>query len=393
MKLHTLFIILTSVLVLSACHDDPVDEVSTTPQKTIIVYMAAENSLYGFVQDDLNEMRIGAAELPLEHQIIVFLDNRQNPRIYRINRNGMETVKEYTEDFYSTDSTMMENVLKDIFTTYPAQSYGMVLWSHGSGWVPAVGTERAVQPRSFGIDNGQNTSSNSGQEMEIHTLAHILSHHPHLEFILFDACLMQSIEVAYELKDVTDYIIGSPAETPGTGAPYHKILPAMFSHPADISSIVNEYFSYYENSYGMLISAIRTSKLEALANLVHQHLSPLCNNRTSLSTEDIQAYYAFHKNTGYKPEYFDMNDIMKHHLPEQAYSAWLPALDEAVPYRRATSRWLTSFSSVNPYIKDLSVYGGITMYIPNEKYTYLNLNTALHAYKWYKAAGWDTTGW
>ena len=33
-----------------------------------------------------------------------------------------------------------------------------------------------------------------------------------MEYILFDDCYMSSIEVAYELKDVTKYLIGSTSE-------------------------------------------------------------------------------------------------------------------------------------------------------------------------------------
>ena len=34
------------------------------------------------------------------------------------------------------------------------------------------------------------------------------------EFILFDACLMSSIEVLYDLRDKAKYVIASPAELP-----------------------------------------------------------------------------------------------------------------------------------------------------------------------------------
>lgn len=35
-----------------------------------------------------------------------------------------------------------------------------------------------------------------------------------LKFILFDSCNMQSVEVAYELRDCAEYFIGSPTEIP-----------------------------------------------------------------------------------------------------------------------------------------------------------------------------------
>ena len=55
--------------------------------------------------------------------------------------------------------------------------------------------------------------------MNISDLVTILSADavPHFDFVLFDACFMQSIEVAYALRNFTDYYIGSPTEIPGPG--------------------------------------------------------------------------------------------------------------------------------------------------------------------------------
>ena len=44
--------------------------------------------------------------------------------------------------------------------------------------------------------------------MNISEFVEILEVTPHFDFILFDACFMQSVEVAYELRDYTDYCIG-----------------------------------------------------------------------------------------------------------------------------------------------------------------------------------------
>ncbi|MCM1109491.1 MAG: clostripain-related cysteine peptidase [Clostridium sp.] len=391
LKKYTSLILLCS-LALCACDKD---SAVPAPSQTVIVYMAAENSLNAYSRFDIEEMEAGAAQLPEGQQLAVFLDNVNKPCIYKMDRNGTTTVRKYEEDFCSTDSACMERVLTDIFSSFQSRKYGLVLWSHGSGWAPATRSASPKLPQSFGIDNERNTTSNAGKEMNITTLSRILSHHPHTEFILFDACLMQSIEVAYELRNVTDYIIGSPAETPGPGAPYNRVVPAMFASTGNMAEqIVNSYFSSYENNYGMLISAIRTDKLEPLAEITRQHLVPLCGNRTELPTDGVQAYYAFHRATGYKPEFFDMNGVMYKHLSPVVYDAWHEALNEAVPYRKATSTWLTSYSgAVNNRINDLSLYGGITLFIPNEKYTQPDLNAALHAYQWYRAAGWDITGW
>lgn len=62
---------------------------------------------------------------------------------------------------------------------------------------------------------------------------------------------MQSVEVVYELKEHADYIIGSPTEIPAPGAPYQKVVPAMFANNASATDIAKAYFEFYadENLY------------------------------------------------------------------------------------------------------------------------------------------------
>ena len=45
----------------------------------------------------------------------------------------------------------------------------------------------------------------------------------HLDYIIFDACLMGGIEVAYELRNVADKIGFSQAEILAHGFPYKPI--------------------------------------------------------------------------------------------------------------------------------------------------------------------------
>lgn len=96
----------------------------------------------------------------------------------------------------------------------------------------------------MGTDGGSNY-------MDISELKDVLRNAPHLSFLLFDACFMQSVEVVYELKEHADYIIGSPTEIPAPGAPYQKVVPAMFANNASATDIAKAYFEFYadENLY------------------------------------------------------------------------------------------------------------------------------------------------
>lgn len=60
-----------------------------------------------------------------------------------------------------------------------------------------------------------------------------------MEYILFDDCYMSSIEVAYELKDVTKYLIGSTSEMMAYGMPYAAIGEYLLGNPDYQSDVKN----------------------------------------------------------------------------------------------------------------------------------------------------------
>ena len=79
------------------------------------------------------------------------------------------------------------------------------------------------------------------------------------KFIFADCCNMMGAEVAYELRNCADYLIGSPAEIPAKGAPYTPMVQHFFSQSEDFyASIVDTYAAEYPNS--LPLSAIRLKR-------------------------------------------------------------------------------------------------------------------------------------
>ena len=148
------------------------------------------------------------------------------------------------------------HTLTELTKAFPSKHYGLVLWSHASGWIP--------KRKAFGIDNNKNSNySNSGTELEIPALRGILEQLPHLDFILSDACLMQTVEVAHELRQVTDYLIGSPSEIPGEGAPYDRIMLPMMRGNA--TEIAEQYYQYFTDRQGVALSVVDCRQMDNLA--------------------------------------------------------------------------------------------------------------------------------
>ncbi len=370
------------VVLLTACNDTlPLPESSYS--RVVIVYMIAENSLSSYAQSDLNEIRSAYNLIPDDGAMVVYFDNSRTdvkPQILLFDNTMGETTQfEYGTDVVSTDSATMLNILKYIVDENEADEYALIIGSHGSGWIPASNSTRRL---TIGIDNGQNTTSNTGQEMEIHTLRGVLEAlGVHWKYIMFDACFMQCIEVAYELRGVTDWCIGSTAEIPANGAAYNRLMPYFFEKETYAKDIAEQYYETYSNGDGMLISSIRSDQLSLLATATARCVTGLADYPTA----GIQQYCTYSSSTGWKPEYYDLGSCIYHWTGDSVYGTWQSALDAAIPYRYCTNKWLTSYSSVKSVMTDADHYAGASMYVPVEGRD--ELNAAWRRYEWYQTVG------
>ena len=346
MKLFQGFLLACSMLMFMACSSDDAPEPEPA-HRTVLVYIGAENSLYSYVSDDLDEMIQGAGDIPASDNLLVYVDDRSTPRIYKISmekgKGTSSVVKEYSTDLCSSDPAVLRDVCRWVTENYSAASYGLVLWSHGNGWLPA---KEVRDTRSVIIDNNSNTSSNSGPEMEISALKEVLMEvfgNRGLDFILFDTCFMQSVEVAYELRNVAQWLVATPAEMPGTGSPYDKLIKSIFASSVDVEGIVNTYYNEYidDSDYeGIIISAVKTSELDAFA----QVSAPLVQHYLldNAITEGVFVYLPIAVNS--YPFYHDMKGLMLKNVPENELQEWMTQLQKTVPYLKATDTWFSVFA-------------------------------------------------
>lgn len=354
-------------LLLVACHDD-VEPAATPLKRVVVVYMMAENSLSSFASNDLAEIRRRYKAIPDSCRLVVYLDNSQSdqkPTLISFDPKYGETVfYKYKVDPISTDSAAMQQVLSTIMQRQPARNYGLVMWSHGSGWIPQQNAVMKRPQRTIGVDNGENTTQNKGTEMEITTLANVLKQTGvRWDYVFFDACFMQCAEVAYELRDAAAWCIGSPAEIPCDGAPYDVIMPNLFADVDSAWTIARDYFGYYRYREGLVISAARLSEMEALAEATRPLMAQL---DPYPAVDGIQRYNP--ANTKRKPEYYDLGSaIAKWHSADD-YALWRQAMEQAVPFRYATSNWYSYMNGYGEYppVIDPDHIACLSTYIPVE---------------------------
>jgi hypothetical protein len=317
------FLIVISLLTVS-CQDEDTSEESAPPvNRTLIVYMAADNDLSVDALADLKEMQQSFSENGAN--LIVFIDpSDEPPCLLQIGENRETHVKSYPE-LNSADSHTLKEIISEIAAMYPAPEYGLILWSHGTSWMPA-----GSGLRSFGKD--------SGKEINIPDLAESLPFK--FDFILFDAYLMGSVEVAYELKDKADYIIASSAETIHEGFPYQKIVPELQKPQIDFREVAKQYFDYYNAMQGAYrsatISVVETQHLNALAEQLKYLLETNTIDTRSFDRTTVQRLDL------YEEQYtFDLLDFVNKILPEPDKSNFIAQLGRTVLYRNHTPEFLS----------------------------------------------------
>lgn len=392
--------VITVTTVLVACnHNDEPDPVQEEDLRTVLVYIAADNSLTSFAAEDIAEMVSGFAAVDADkNNLLVYVDTKsEKPLLYQLTKDSKGAVSKKVlyqyEEQNSVYPTVMAEVYNRVFSAFPAKSYGLVLWSHGDGWLPSPANISAskASTRWFGQDG---TSY-----MDISSLNTALNSAPHFDFILFDACFMQSVEVAYELKDRADYFIGAPNEIPGPGAYYTELVPAMFSQAKDLASTVaHGYYDYYAAKYtgqlgsnenwtmGVTVSVLKSSEVQALATATAAILPKYITNGSAINVSSIYSYDP--RSTYY---YYDLKGLVQSLTSsddQTLFSAWSDAFELAVPLHLTTDK---TYSSFIYGMISMAGSSGLSAYIPRS--SYVSLNTFYHSYAWYSAAGWSSTGW
>ena len=119
-------------------------------------------------------------------------------------------------DYANPDS--LTNFINWAVKEYPAKKYILVLSDHGGGYMPHYDLQ---YNKTRDIMN----EATYGTSFSVHSLKYALQRaNVHFDALYFDACLMNSLEYLYELKNQTDYFIASTFLVPGVGGDYQALL-------------------------------------------------------------------------------------------------------------------------------------------------------------------------
>lgn len=377
---------LFAVLLAAACGsvDLPQEE-----RCCLLVYFAANNNLDVEARKDYSD--IVGGWVPQERSgkgLFVFRHfSGETPALVRIYRDSRGAVVEkvlrtYDDGLGSVSEDAVRRVLCDMDTFYPCGDMGLVLWSHGSGWLPRgyyanpwdrlsagqAGPDRldllvkGPARQSFGVDGGS--------EMEIGALARALAGRK-FGFIVLDCCLMGCVEVAWELREVCDYLVVSPTEILTEGFPYSSIIEPMLEldHFDAMGRVCRDYMAQYRSFYSDYASAsvslVRTSGLGALASEFSRIVRGRRFDFWNIDRDAVQPYFR-----GDRPWFYDMGHAVSLICGDD--EAFASALSSTVVFHDETE----SFLSI-----PLEHCCGLSMYLPSEGSPLLN--------GYYETLAWD----
>lgn len=387
----------------------------------LILYSAGYNSLSGYLHEDIEELKSGWLPgnkrndnvlLVYTHQLSKGSDysTATSPYLIRLysDQEGnavSDTLVTYPEGTISSSTLQLSNVLTYAKENFPAKGYSMIFSSHATGYLPAgfysspnnyyysgpgMKSHRRLSipspvpyveiekdpsmpaTRSIGQDQTGRNGSYLSYEMDIRDFAEALPFK--MDYILFDACLMGGIEVAYELSGKCKILGFSQAEVLAEGLDYSSLTEHLLqTRTAYPQRVCEDYFMQYENQSGVYrsatISLIDCDRLEPLAEVCSEIFTSRRAGLESIQPKNVQRFYRSSHHWFYDLESIIMEAGADDEEKERLHSA----LDQCVIYKAHTPQFMNEFP--------INTFSGFSMYLPANGHKELD--------KYYKTLKWN----
>jgi hypothetical protein len=387
--LTLLFVTLTAITFVGCDHDDPavVYEYENTT-KTLFVYMpwtgstaSSNGSLTDYFDTNISSMKnaINSNGSLKGTDVVVYKASSSSKAVmFRMRYNT--TLKKCELDTLDTNAGF-SSITKENFTSLLNKvcsysntgSYSILVGCHGSGWTPR-GSDSTMPKasRAFG-------GIGADMQYDLSDMSYAIANSAmkKVEFVSFDDCYMANVETAYELRDVTNYLVASTSEVMGDGFPYDTLFKYMLGTP-DYNNICQTFYNYYNNSsypYGALAAIKCGDAIKQMASVMKDINATYTFDQTKLNNVQYLDGYDNHV-------FFDLGSYVDQlGVITPLSTNFKTALDNLVPYKVCTPYIYTAYTnsyrdgadSKNPYNTfKVSTFSGITISDPTLNSTVVN---------------------
>lgn len=381
------------------------------------------NNLSASLAEDIRDLEKGfiPGSAPLDNYLFVFSHLVESsysapsaPKLQRIylgpDGNPMkETLLEMEPGTVSNSAECIREVLEFLKEKYPEiESFGVLMSSHGTGWTPPgycttgyknegnsddIEWRRSAFPEKYlsgeylyeplpGVKSMGYTvtgvNPTVAYETDIREIADLLPFK--LDYIIFDACFMGGVEVAYQFKDKCRYMCFSQTEILSDGMDYTTMISDLLSgNSADLVSLATNYFNHYDTASGAkrsaTISVVDCTKLDALAAVCRDLFRRYDISKDKVDESKLQKYF-YYSNHAWFYDLFSIAEAAGASETELSDLQW--ALDCCMEYKAATPIFAL-------YGFPIRVHSGLSMYLPETERK--NLNSYYSALDWNKVTG------
>ncbi len=364
MKRFVLFICV--VISIVGCSTDEYDDglsYESIHQTTLMYFMGT--NLKSYYNSNISDMKTAVAAGALGSQGALFYlypESSSVSVLYRVVQSGTlsETIEMCRyEDFSAYDEGALSMVLDDVKSIVdytPDEVLNLIVGSHGYGW--RLSSTESSARSLYEVENiwTRYLGVSSDGYMDIEDLRSEIGD-TRFGYILFDACLMSSIEVLYRLRDVCDYVVASPCEVLTAGFPYTAVIPELFENDGcdyDLEGVCQAYYDFYSSytaPYGAVAMCVM-SELDALAESVR---SLELKSLTTTELKSVQYYDSFSTHL-----FYDLGDMVDTAYVSGDYDAFVAQLDRTFPEscRLHTTRFLSILGGYSTIT--LNSYSGVS---------------------------------
>ena len=403
--------------------------------RNILFYIATDNNGLdnGQYQDEPKKLidAIRAGWIPGRGEMLIYTDQTGRPPcLMRIKETrsktdgfyALDTIHIYNEE-NSADAEVLSRIIETFVDEYPADRYGMMFFSHASGWLPdgmlAAPTSLQTDPqaashlglnetslRSLVIDNGDGQAYEMAYEDFARAIPDGL-----FDFIIFDACFITDVMMMYALRDKAECILAASAEivTPGFTPIYKNNVMRLFNTRISTTSVLTgfaqSYMHYIRASYpeddalcSATLGVIQMNEIQNLAAVVKTALNDVPLDESTLVVDSIQRFdrpaRLITNNPVRRSRFFDLGHVMESLaadglITEAGYAAFQAQMEKTVVWKDQTKRFLLGNNDDgDPFFTQydgffIKHHSGLSTYI--EQDVYPDLNAAYQNSLWYKA--------
>lgn len=307
-------------------------DVPIFPEKrwTFLVYIAGDNNLDPAARLDLEEMKWFPSDEDL-HVVVQFDSRAAHTYRYRFAFGRRQQLGDPLPDVNSGDPATLADFVAWGRQHFPAERTALVIWGHGTGlrdlppdfdysalrsgdleavrrelrhtlFAPTLDELARRRRRLRGIAIDATARDYLDTQKLAQALATGLAGEP-LALLGFDACLMNVAEIAYQLRGLACYVVGSQEKMPGNGWPYSQILSELALAPEmDGRRLAETIVAQYADSTAMrgqespfTQSALDLGRIEKTFALVQALADRLLLPDVQRNSVVVQAFHRIHQ--------------------------------------------------------------------------------------------------